>query len=443
MEAPGFRAPRRKTQRRWRVPPALRRGDESFEGLAILEEVGGPAGLLLWQSLRDALLWADVAPDERPHLFTPGAEQTRVELIEAAAPSPGVEGPLREMARLLSAAAGASAGELAAACAAVSAWAGAAAHPATALAFAQAAATLTPRDASAAFGVGSLALGCREQARAETWFRRAVALARQAGDWRTYAAAFLEMGRLNRARGNLPAGRRLLQRAVRAARRNGLREVEGMGMHELFVLAIQGGPEDEARALARGAFDAYGPGHPALPRLAQDLARWWMALGHFARAGNVLRAVLPHVSAPRARLAVHAGLARAAGGVGDHEGFRAGWDRVFALLDDAGAREHAAEPLLQVAHGAASLGLWDRAEKAAREAVEVGGRRVEARVRTAAEALVESVRRHRTAETRTEALQPPASTAADARLATELIRSLKEAPADRSAGALSRPPPRA
>ena len=53
-----FKAPPRKTLRRWRVPPALTYGDtDAFEGLSILDEITGDLGLVLWLSVRDAMLW--------------------------------------------------------------------------------------------------------------------------------------------------------------------------------------------------------------------------------------------------------------------------------------------------------------------------------------------------------------------------------------------------
>ena len=46
--------------------------------------------------------------------------------------------------------------------------------------------------------------------------------------------------------------------------------------------------------------------------------------------------------------------------------FREGWVECFDLLNDAAVGENAAQGLLDLAYGAASLGLWDKAELAAR-----------------------------------------------------------------------------
>ena len=75
--------------------------------------------------------------------------------------------------------------------------------------------------------------------------------------------------------------------------------------------------------------------------------------------------------------------------------------------------------------GAASLALWDKAEDAARKALDVGSRRHEARIRLTAEALIESVRHHRVLEARKRAAQPEPVAAAEAQFAEELVRSLQ------------------
>jgi tetratricopeptide (TPR) repeat protein len=425
MQARKFRVPQRKTQRRWRVPPALKRGDEIFEGLGVLDEVSGERGLVLWQSLRDSLLWADAQEDERTALFSSDAERTRVAMIMAAQTGPELEEPLTVLARMLDEPAGMPEEVVALACRRISQWADDEGLLGTALAFAQAAATVTPGDASAAYAVGKLARRRAEHARAETWLRRSIALARQIGDWATYSQAFLALGNMYLKRGNLPQARRLLIRAVRAAQRNSLHHLEGMAQHDLFGVAVEAGRPTDAQELARAAFAAYGPQNPALPRLAQDIAYWWITQGYFARALPVLHSVLPHHPQPFDQLTVMGNIARAAGGVGDRVLFRDAWDRCHDLLDNAVVDERAAQALLDLAYGAASLGLWDKAEVAAREALEIGLRRQEAKTRLMAEALIESVRHHQVLETRKRTTQPEPVAAEATRFAEELVRSLQ------------------
>jgi tetratricopeptide (TPR) repeat protein len=424
MQARKFRVPQRKTQRRWRVPPALKRGDEIFEGLGVLDELSGERGLVLWQSLRDALLWADAQDGERTALFSPDAERTRMAMIMAVQPAAEVEEPMSVLARMLGEPTRISEEMVALACRRISQWSDDEGLLATALAFAQAAATVTPGDAGAAFAVGKLARRRAEYARAETWFRRTIALARQIGDWATYAQAFIGLGSLYRTRGNLPAARRFLIRAVRAAQRNSLHSIEGSALHDLFVVAMLADRTEEAQQLARAAFDAYGEHHSALPALAQDVAYWWVTQGYYARALPVLRSTLPHFPHPNERLATLGSIARATGGLGDRNGFREAWEACYDLIENTSVGEKAAHGLMDVAHGAASLALWDKAETAAREAYEIGMRRSEAKIRLEAEALIDSVRHHRTVEIRKASVRPEVVQAGDS-LAQDFERTLQ------------------
>jgi tetratricopeptide (TPR) repeat protein len=425
MQPRKFRVPQRKTQRRWRVPPALKRGDEIFEGLGVLDELTGERGLVLWQSLRDALLWADAKEDERTSLFAHDAERTRMAMILTTQPSPDLEEPLGVLARMLGEPERISEEMVALACRRVSQWADDEGMLTTALAFAQAAATVTPGDAGAAFAVGKLARRRAEYARAETWFRRTIALARQIGDWATYSQAFLGLGSMYQQRGNLPAARRFLIRSMRAAQRNSLHSIEGMALHDLFAVAGEAERYEEAHQYARAAYEAYGPHHPAIPRLAQDVAYWWLSQGHFAEALPVLESVLPHFPTPGDRMTVLGSIARAAGGLGQRERFREAWDAAHDLVGSTAADERAAQGLLDMAHGAASLGLWDKAETAAREALETGSRRNEARIRLTAEAIIDSVRHHRAVDLRKNPVRSEGPGEVDALLAEDFVRSLQ------------------
>src|ERR1044072_4112987 len=141
-----FKAPPRKTQRRWRVPPALTHGDDAFEGLSVLEEGPGEKGLVLWQSLRDALLWGQTRPEGRIALFAAGAEPARVASILASGIPAGPEEPLRTIAHMVGAPDTAREEIVSLACRQVSTWADERGMMATSLAFAQAAAVVTPGD---------------------------------------------------------------------------------------------------------------------------------------------------------------------------------------------------------------------------------------------------------------------------------------------------------
>jgi tetratricopeptide (TPR) repeat protein len=418
--------PVRRTARRWRTPPAITTGAEAFEGLNVLDEVGGPLGFLLWQAARDVALWAELEPDQRGGLFEPGADAWLHGLVRSAGVDVQLESPLMTIVRMLGSPETARAETLELACQHIAHWADVHGHLATAIAFGQAAALTVPHDAGAAYAVGRIARRRAEYARAETWFRRAIALARQSGDWTSYALAFSGLGNLYMQRGSYPAARRFHVRALRAARRHSLRAIQGSALHDLFVIAAAGNHRDDAERYARGAFESYGPDHPRLPALANDIAYFWVERGHFAPALTVFEALLPHINRQEDRLVCLANIVRAAAGAGERRQFEQTWDEVWdGLARDEGAAS-AAQVLLELAHGGAQLGEFERAERAAERAVKVARDRGEAKTLLSAESVLDSVRRGRGARGRAAAQAAPRPEAPhDTEMfATDLVRSL-------------------
>ncbi|HEX2092542.1 MAG TPA: tetratricopeptide repeat protein [Longimicrobiaceae bacterium] len=425
MRKPRLSPAVRRTRRRWRVPPAITHGDEAFEGGAVLDEFEGWFGLILWQSVRDVALWSGAPEERRGELFREGAEQRRRATVRAEGLDPRVEAPLLEISEILGHP-HALTGELTArACLQVAQWADDRGATATALAFSQSAAFAAPADAATAFTVARLARRRAEYARAESWYRRTVALARQSGDWNAYARSFLGLGTLYMQRGNLPASRRFYLRALRSARRHSLHEVAAMVYHDLFVLSATAGWSEDAERYARGAFEEYGSGHPRLPALCHDVAYFWMKQGYPARALPIFRALLPRIPSAAERVVILANIARAAGAVGDRALFEDAWAQVLEGVERAEAAEGVTEALVELAWGASSLGDWERAEQAASRALEVAAERAEGKIRLAAETALESARERRA----TGAVPVPgrvsAAREADA-LAEDLVRSLSQ-----------------
>jgi tetratricopeptide (TPR) repeat protein len=417
-----FKAPPRKTLRRWRVPPALTHGDgDAFEGLSVLDENSGDLGLVLWQSLRDAMLWGRADLAERTALFAPAADTSRLASMLAAGAPAETEEPLKVLAGMVGHPDAAREENVALACRELAGWAEARGLLATALAFGQAAAVVTPADPSCAYNVGRMARRRAEHARAETWFRRTIALARQAGDWPTYALAFVGLGNLYIARGNYPAARRFLERALRAAGRNTLHDIEGMAQHDLFGIAVETGETREAHQRGRAAYEAYGQHHPRLPYLAHDIAYFWITQGYCDRALPVLKALVQHFTEPAARAALAGDIARAAGGVGDRDTFQSAWGEAVDLIASYSGSDTVARTWLDLAHGALSLSAWDRAEDAAQRALDGAAKRGDAKTRLTAEALMEAARRHQRAERAAGADDYRATTDA---LSTDLLHSL-------------------
>jgi tetratricopeptide (TPR) repeat protein len=405
-------------------PPPLTRGSETLEGMDILREIGGEAGILLWQSYRNVMFWATAEPADRGKLFSPDAGR------EAPGRAPGRRHPHRPGG--FAGGRGPHAGApdtttgdaLAEACRAIAQWADHHGYESTSLSFTQAAAVSSPRNAAIAYEVGKLARRRGDIARAETWFRHAIMIARQTGDWDSYVQAYLGLGTLSMLRGNYPQAHRMHIKGLRAARRKGLIKLQGAALHDLFVIATETNRPTTALDYARGAFKAYGPEHPNLPKLAHDVAYFWMNEGYFERALPVFQALVPYFALPEA-LILHAHIARAAGGTGDRELFRREWNEAIRLSRFTEAEKLLADSLLELGLGSAALSEWDRAEQVLERAIEVAERRGETMIRLRAEGILESARSGRRADQQLAAKRPVSKdeTAADV-LAERLIESL-------------------
>jgi hypothetical protein len=420
MEAsppPRPRKPRRRW--RWHVPPALTHGGESLEGAPVLDEVQGPLGLLLWETYRDVVLWAGA--EEREGLFAAGAHAARIRELESAGADPALDRALRGAAVVVADPAGAQEADVMAACRQAADWAEQRGLMGTAVTLATAAALASPPNAAAAFRVGQIARNKAENARAETWFRRAIGLGRQAKDWASYAEAFLGLGNLYKLRGNYPAARRFHIRALRAARRHALRDIVARALHDLFTIAVETSPPAEAQELARSAFRAYGPRHAKLPALAHDVAYFWIGQGRYAPALDVFRAVMPHLVDPGERLLCAGNLGRAAGALGDRPAFEEAWEQVWTA-DERDKTPKGAQALLELAHGASSLRDWTRAEKAAEASRDLAQKWSIGHVLIQTDAVLEAARRKRG----TEAPVSSGEAAEDTQdLAADFVRSLR------------------
>ena len=420
---------KRRSPRPWVVPPGLLLQDEPFEGYHVLDETRSELGLLLWQSLRDVDLWAAARPEARAALFAAGSLRRRTERIESEVNEEDPVRPLLEaMARLLAAPDRVPELEVSEACEELSRWASDRGLPRTAMAFALRAAFAAPDEAGPAYLVGLVARRAADYRRAESWFRRALALGRRNRDWRYYGLAHLGLANLHMQRGDAPKARVRLLRALRTARRHGLWTVKPYALHDLFVITATGDDPQLAAQYARSAYRAYGRRHPRLPVLAHDVAWFWMLQGRFERSLQVFQAVARHITRPVERMLVLSNIARTAGGAGQFAVFDRAWHEVWRMVDDRTDRERVAEALVNLAHGAASLGAVVRLEMAASYALTVASRRGEAQERLAAEALLAASRDPAPREE-----EPPAAEAPDPApdsewLAHELVEALREVP---------------
>jgi tetratricopeptide (TPR) repeat protein len=410
--------------RRWRTPPPLTRGSEPLEGMDLLREVGGETGVLLWQAYRNVMFWGEGEEGERAALFSPKAgEKRRQELSEATVPRPLAD-PLQAVAEMLDAPDAVPGERVAEACTAIARWAEQEGHGITALAFTQAAALASPRSAALPLAVGQLARRAGELARAESWFRHAIMIGRQIGDWESYSRAYISIGNMLVRRGNFPAAQRMHIKALRAARRKGLRELQGEALHDLFVIAGEMGRVAQAEDLARQAYRAYQPDHPLLPLLAGDVAYLWMEQGYFERALEVFRALEPHFWEPRGRIGLLSNIARAAAGAGQRDLYRKSSTEAQRLARQGDTQEVAPSCLLELAIGASMLEEWDRAEAIAEQAAEQAAAQSQAKVRLRAESVADAVRNGRKVEGQKERVKSTMTTNRAEALASDFVKSL-------------------
>jgi tetratricopeptide (TPR) repeat protein len=224
---------------------------------------------------------------------------------------------------------------------------------------------------------------------AEETLRAAVSIGRRAGDWETVALATLNLGLLEKARGRFGRARRMLERGRDIAMDHGHREAAGKALHELFTLAVD--LEEVARAddLAGRALDAYGQGHPIVPRLVIDVTTWWLTLEAYERAIGLAESVIAHVTEPELQLAAWANLAEAAGGVGRRSAFLRASDEVERLASQAPGARTISAALVSCGAGALLLGELDSAMDYAARALHIAVARRDAIPRAQAAALAQ------------------------------------------------------
>lgn len=241
-------------------PPGLLRGPgEVLEGAVILEEFSDPVGWLLWQTFRDVHLWVHTGPSERRRLFAAGALHDMLVMLQSDLAEPDLRALLVRLSiLLLKDAVPADPERVAAECRCVAEWARQRAATGTALTFAQAAALATPDEPAPALETGILAAARGENARAESWLRRALTLARRAGDRATHARACLELGELFVRWGNPLLAARFYQGALRHGRRRGLCDVRSAALAGLARLPAASKVPSDSRRRRSGTSGEHG-----------------------------------------------------------------------------------------------------------------------------------------------------------------------------------------
>lgn len=354
----------RRTGRRWCIPTAITHDDrEMLEGTAILDEFPTPLGVYLWHRARDVTLWASLPAGERVGTFTPQAADRAVLLLLDAAPEDLPASAVEGFDRILRQPGDVSGTDVAGFAESVATWAQRCGAPATALAYTQAAALAAPASPGRALATGQLAAAAGQGGRSETWFRRSVALARRAGAWSIYVRAYLELGALREEEGLVDAAQEMFIRALRGARRAGVREERGAAIHGLMRVALRRGRLEDAERLGRHArrfMDRDTPG------LRHDLAELAVRRGEGAAEVPVLRELLGSRTQHAERVATLRLLCRAAAQAGDRATLEDVWPEVQELARAAQPGDDAGSVLLEVARAAASAGAVRRAEAIAR-----------------------------------------------------------------------------
>lgn len=359
------------------VPPLVS-GPEPFEGAAIIAEFPDAIGIGLWKTLRA------ISVDLENHNSETADGVIGLHAAFQALP-PAVFRVACEVTAPVEF------------CIAVSRWAREQRAPATELAFAQAAALQAPNDPRLAQAVGRLARDQAEFVRAESWFRRAISLAR-ARDWEVYALAHLSLANLYIEVGNLPTARGWARRALAASTRHRIPAYPGLAHHALFIIAAESGDPGAATRSAGEALRAYGPTHPRLPYLAHDVACFWANQGRFGRALPVFEALLPHLDGPDDRPMVVANIARAIANVGDVAGFDRASTEAELLLAGCKRVGRRVDVHLSLARGYAAASSWREANRHADAALSEAHKSGLHRERREAEVLLQSIASERQCE---------------------------------------------
>ncbi|HEU0300889.1 MAG TPA: hypothetical protein VFR37_15615 [Longimicrobium sp.] len=348
----------------------LRDPGERLEGENILAELPGDLGLLLWRAARDVTLWAGTPAESRRDLFSEGSANARLALLAATEIPSRVAASVDTLSGMLSPGSRAEGEIMSLCCLELAAWARGAGLSQTAVAFAQAGALASPEFAEAALHVGAYARAAGQGARAESWLRRSVSLARRERDRGAYAGALAELGTLYESRNDVVQAERFYRWAFRAGRRFSARRARMRASHGLFRLARQRGDSASAAEFALRAQAAYEPDTAGAPDLLLDLARFWTDTGEPARARAALRRLWPSLGSlpPADQLAALALAAWASAGVATPRIRRgaewAAWELMGDLTIPDGVRFQAALDLAHAARQDGDLAAFTQARRA-------------------------------------------------------------------------------
>jgi tetratricopeptide (TPR) repeat protein len=395
-------------------------------GAEIVRELPPEMALPVWQALRSVLMWAAEEPGSRSSLFDPRAmEDWECELLQGTFDA-DLRYPLAVLVGELGRGGGAASEPVSRACLCITEWALPHKAIATALAFSEAAALAWPEHPRYAWMTGRLLRRYGRLPEAEQWIRRAVRVAIRIGDPEAHTQALHSLGDLFYKMGHYGRASDKLHEALRIARRHRLRDREGCILHDLVASTVDRGRFDEAEQYARGALEIYGDSHPALSRLAYDVAFMWVRRGHFARALPVLLELSALFDDPDIRARVLASTARAAAGCGDAALFNRLSAEALELAEAPRDQDGFAYAFMQLGIGASTLSQWESSETMLNRALTLARQRSESDVIVQAQAALDAVSERRTLDPAL-TIHDPASSGVEP-LSTRFVHLLRAAP---------------
>jgi tetratricopeptide (TPR) repeat protein len=385
MLAKAFLDQMRLRGRRWSAVPPLAQ-IEGPSGLSILGELPSPLSNSIWHAYHLVESWVVCAPEHRAELFDREAAHARRQ--EALGP-PEVD-PIREPLEALWSVVEpeVDARVVGDAAAALADWAGEIGAVGARRELLHLAAACDPGTPAHSLELGRLERAQGNHDQAFEWFAWAAAAARREGDATSLGWAHIGEAHVHLHRGSLPSAREKYLKALRMARREGISEIRGAAAHSLASLAIEMGEEEAVDAYVTETLRVYRSDHPRLPILAHDIAYHWLCRGDACAAVRVLRAIDPGSLGDGERLLYLASCARAEGAVGNRDGYTEAAQRLTGLMEGLSGAERLSAALLEMARGAASLGMTQEAVRLAGDALDAARELREHRVIFEAEALL-------------------------------------------------------
>jgi hypothetical protein len=334
--------------------------------------------------LRERRLWGEAPRNARENLFVSDdeARDKRLATLAAADLPAAISAQIDTLNGMLAVPGRADADVLTICCLEVAAWARGEGLVQTAVEFAQAGALASPEFAEAALHTGIAASAAGQDARARTWLRRAVSLARRAKDRTAYLSALLELGAIDEGRGDADGAEHFNRWAYRTSRRGKFgRSARMRAAHGLLRVAR---PRDSRKAtqFAMAAFRAFRPDSQGGPELLLDLAGFWTEFGEADRAAAVVRLLARFHSllSPADQLACAALTARVLAGRDGRRRAAAEQDAWRLFADEALPQDVRFRAALDLAHAARKTGDLAAFTRAKREVLRLAPQEVFPRV---------------------------------------------------------------